>query len=216
MTKTDFRDLVETVCDKWADWASPEIAVEPLISITKTGEDKFTVIMDFDYLYINDGDSFSVEDTILPHIDSIKKLEGFLKRQYLNGLVLRHTPRLIKTNSIVVRCGCGRWIERVPEFAYSYDGGYQCPNLYCKNQSIYEEKGRGYSHKSKSWGSIESMFYDTWDSLHPDSFDSVVTDPPLKTADLSWQAVRESQKASGVQVFYIGIGTGLLKGKDND
>lgn len=110
-------------------------------------------------------------------------------------------PKLLKANSLVETCAsCGTWVERYPVFL---DGDYfwQCDK--CGNTSTKVREGRPFAPKSRDWKIIVERFEELWTMIPQWDWDSIVTEPPMKSLD--WNAIREwyeSQNIYGAVVYF--------------
>lgn len=103
-------------------------------------------------------------------------------------------PKLLSCQSLVETCAsCGTWVERYPEFLQG-DYFWQCDK--CGNTSVRIRQGRPYGKKSREWANIVERFEEMFDSIPYWDWETVVTEPPMKTLD--WKGLNEWYHSRGM------------------
>ena len=109
-------------------------------------------------------------------------------------------PRLLKAKSLVETCAsCGAWVERYPSFLGEPDGYWQCEKCGCTSVRIRD--GKPFGPKSRRWHDLVEMFEDLYLNIPEWDWDTVETDPPMKSLD--WEAVEEWFRSQNIYRYFI-------------
>jgi len=84
----------------------------------------------------------------------------------------------------------------------------------CGNTSCYEREGRPYSSKSRKWDWIVEQFNDVYLNIPYWDWDTIVTDPPMKTLD--WTAVEEWFRSQHIYRMFIAAPAIEVETRRND
>lgn len=104
------------------------------------------------------------------------------------------TPKLLRADSFVETCAsCGKWVERYPKFLEG-DYFWQCYDCGCTSTKCRE--GRPFGKKSRDWETIVNNFNKMWTSIPYWDWETIVTDPPMKSLD--WKAINEWYHSQGM------------------
>jgi hypothetical protein len=116
-------------------------------------------------------------------------------------------PTLLRADSIVETCGCGKWIQRYPAFMGDDDSFWQCEK--CGRTWINRRPGRPYGPKSKEWAWVQEQFNKLYLDISPFDRDTVLCDPPLESLD--WQAVEEWFQSHNIYRVFIGVSVEVVE-----
>lgn len=110
-------------------------------------------------------------------------------------------PKLLRVKSTVEVCAsCGKWACRYPDFVGN-EGFWECERCGCTSVKIRD--GRPYGPKSKDWGLVKSWFEEFFPDITPEDFDTIETEPPLKSLD--WQSIERWFKDQGIYRVFMGV-----------